>query len=279
MIEIDIYKILDGSSGEMPLEIKLEIESGSFLAIRGESGSGKSTLLRVLAGLSEASGRIVVDSEVWLDEGYSLDIQSRKIGFLFQDYALFENMTILQNLLFVNRDLTLAKRLLKLCELDKMSHRLPHSLSGGQKQRVALCRAMMRRPKLLLLDEPLSALDMDMRIKLQDEIALIHKEFGTTTLMVSHDFVEIYKLSNRIITLNSGKIIEDTTPQNISLKDNLLLDGVVLDIIEQDGKSFYLISVLNQIVKIELGDRKIEAGERVKLSSNSLAIDLGGSYV
>jgi ABC-type sulfate/molybdate transport systems ATPase subunit len=97
--------------------------------------------------------------------------------------------------------------------------------------------------------------------------------------MVSHDFVEIYKLSNRIITLNSGKIIEDTTPQDISLKDNLLLDGVVLDIIEQDGKSFYLISVLNQIVKIESGDRKIEAGERVKLSSNSLAIDLGGSYV
>ena len=147
-------------------------------------------------------------------------------------------MTIEQNLLFVNKDKELANKLLSMCELNSMSDRLPSHLSGGQKQRVALCRAMMRKPKLLLLDEPLSALDVDMRAKLQDELQNIHNQFGTTTILVSHDPSEIYKLSNRVIVLNQGKIIDDGTPQKILLhtkgSQKFSLRGEILDILKAD---------------------------------------------
>ena len=201
MIKIEIEKELHGSNGEMNLKLSLEIEEGCFLALTGKSGSGKTTLLRVLAGLEEAKGYIEIGHEVWLDGEQSLAPQKRKIGFVFQDYALFPNMSVEENLLFVNKDKVLAKRLLELTELTALKKRLPSTLSGGQKQRVSLCRAMMNRPKLLLLDEPLSALDADMRTKLQNEILTLHKEFGTTTIMVSHDPSEIYRLSNRVVVL------------------------------------------------------------------------------
>lgn len=218
MIEIEIHKKLHGSKGSMDLDVHLDIPTGAFVSIMGESGSGKTTLLRVLAGLEKAEGNITVDGLPWLKKQKMLPPQQREIGFVFQDYALFENMSVEENLLFVNQDKVLADKLLAMTELGRLASRNVKGLSGGQKQRVSLCRAMMNRPKLLLMDEPLSALDPAMRIKLQDEIRKLHQTFGTTTMMVSHDTDVSYHLSDRILVLDHGKIIADGTPQEILVK-------------------------------------------------------------
>ena len=154
MITIDISKRLHGSSGEMDLKVSLEIKENDFVALAGESGSGKTTFLRILAGVEEASGTIKIGDKVWLDGKVTTPPQKREIGFVFQDYALFPNMSVEENLLFVNKDRKLANHLLEITELSKLKKRLPNTLSGGQKQRVSLCRALMNRPKLLLMDEP-----------------------------------------------------------------------------------------------------------------------------
>jgi molybdate transport system ATP-binding protein len=202
----------------MDLDVNLEIQKGEFIALMGESGSGKTTLLRVLAGLEKAEGNIAVEDIIWLADQKMLPPQQREIGFIFQDYALFDNMSVEENLLFVNDDKILAKRLLEMTELTGLASRNVKGLSGGQKQRVSLCRAMMKKPKLLLMDEPLSALDPMMRTKLQDEIGELHKTFGTTTIMVSHDTDVSYQLADRILVLDHGKIIADGTPQEIFKK-------------------------------------------------------------
>ena len=205
MVEIVVKKPLQGSQGDMLLDVNLHIAQGSFTVIMGESGSGKTTLLRILAGLEKAEGDITVEGKSW----NVLSPQKREIGFVFQDYALFENMTVEENLLFVDDDKALAEKLLALTEITGLATRNVQSLSGGQKQRVSLCRAMMKKPKLLLMDEPFSAVDEKMRIILQDEIAKLHKAFGTTTLMVSHDADASYALADRIVVLEQGKIIKD----------------------------------------------------------------------
>ncbi len=222
MIDIKINKQLHGSSGDMNLDINLNIQEGDFIALTGQSGSGKTTLLRVLAGLEKANGTIKVQEQIWQDTKYILAPQKRKIGFVFQDYALFDNMNVEENLLFVNDDKELASKLLSLVEMSELKHRYPNKLSGGQKQRVALCRAMMNKPKLLLMDEPLSALDVSLRTKLQDEITKLHKQFGITTIMVSHDPNEISKLSNRVIVLEKGKVVKDDIASNLLVEKTIL---------------------------------------------------------
>lgn len=215
MLFIDIQKHLHGSQGKMSLEVKLEVKEGEFIALMGESGSGKTTLLRILAGLVLAEGSVSVDNEVWLQNSISLAPQKRGIGFVFQDYALFENMSVIDNLLFVKNDKAFAAKLLSMTGLSKLSARNVKTLSGGQKQRVSLCRAMMNRPKLLLMDEPLSALDGQMKEKLQDEIIKLHKTFGTTTIMISHDTEASYDLADRVLVLEQGKIVKDGVPNEV----------------------------------------------------------------
>jgi len=215
MIKINIQKALHGSLGDMMLDVKLNIKKGEFIALMGASGSGKTTLLRILAGLENAEGEISVEDTVWLRDKKKLPPQQREIGFVFQDYALFDNMTVEENLLFVNEDKDLASKLLEMTELTALSKRNVQGLSGGQKQRVSLCRAMMKKPKLLLMDEPLSALDSAMRSKLQEEILKLHKTFGTTTIMISHDTEASYHLADRIIVLKEGLIVRDGSVEEV----------------------------------------------------------------
>jgi len=215
MIKINIQKALHGSSGDMMLDVNLSVKQGEFIALMGESGSGKTTLLRILAGLEKAEGDISVEDTVWLGDKKRLPPQQREIGFVFQDYALFDNMTVEENLLFVNEDKVLASKLLEMTELTTLSERNVQGLSGGQKQRVSLCRAMMKKPKLLLMDEPLSALDTDMKSKLQDEILTLHKIFGTTTIMVTHDTDASYHLADRVLVLKEGLIVGDGRPGEV----------------------------------------------------------------
>lgn len=278
MMKIDINKKLHGSNGDMDLNVDLEINQGDFVALTGLSGSGKTTFLRILAGLEDASGSITIDDEVWLNGKKVLPPQKRKIGFVFQDYALFGNMNVLENLLFVKNDKDLADQLLKITELSELKYRLPNTLSGGQQQRVSLCRSLMNRPKLLLMDEPLSALDPSMRIKLQQEILTLHKKFKTTTIMISHDPSEIYRMASRVVVLNQGKIIDDGTPKNILLKTSgsakFSFDGELLDIIKVDVVNIAIVSVGQQLVEVVVSDeesKSLQIGDMVNLSTKAFS--------
>jgi molybdate transport system ATP-binding protein len=276
MIEISIQKELYGANGVMELDVAFKIKEGEFLALSGESGSGKTTLLRIIAGLEKAKGQISVNKMSWLDGETALPPQKRRIGFVFQEYALFENMTILQNLLFVAKDKVLAKRLLEITELSQLQNRYPNTLSGGQKQRVSLCRAMMQKPTLLLLDEPLSALNPTMRAKLQQEILTLHKEFHTTTIMVSHDPSEIYKLASRVIVLENGKIKEDGGTKEILLQtqgsQKFSFKGELLELKKVDVIFIAIVAIGQQIVEIVVTQteaKHLTVGENVLLSTKA----------
>ncbi|MCT7510251.1 ATP-binding cassette domain-containing protein [Aliarcobacter cryaerophilus] len=278
MISLNIKKELHGSNGVMKLDINLSLQNGEFVALSGVSGSGKTTLLRVLAGLEEAFGEIIVDSEIWLNEKIKKPIQKRDIGFVFQDYALFPNLSVIDNLLYVKKDKNLAKQLLSLTDLYELKNRYPNSLSGGQKQRVSLCRALMKRPKILLMDEPLSALDPHMRLKLQDEILTLHKEFKTTTIMVSHDPSEMYKLASRVLVLKDGKIIDDGLPKDILLKtqgsQKFSLEGELLDIIKVDVINIAIVAIGQQIVEVVISNieaQNLIIGEKVNVSTKAFS--------
>lgn len=278
MISLNIKKELHGSNGVMNLDINLSLQNGEFVALSGVSGSGKTTLLRVLAGLEEAFGEIIVDGEIWLNEKIKKPIQKRDIGFVFQDYALFPNLSVIDNLLYVKKDKDLAKQLLSLTDLYELKNRYPSSLSGGQKQRVSLCRALMKRPKILLMDEPLSALDPNMRLKLQDEILTLHKEFKTTTIMVSHDPSEMYKLASRVLVLKDGKIIDDGLPKDILLKtqgsQKFSFEGELLDIIKVDVINIAIVAIGQQIVEVVISNieaQNLIIGEKVNVSTKAFS--------
>lgn len=278
MISLNIKKELHGSNGVMNLDINLSLQNREFVALSGVSGSGKTTLLRVLAGLEEAFGEIIVDGEIWLNEKINKPIQKRDIGFVFQNYALFPNLSVIDNLLYVKKDKDLAKQLLSLTDLYELKNRYPNSLSGGQKQRVSLCRALMKRPKILLMDEPLSALDPHMRLKLQDEILTLHKEFKTTTIMVSHDPSEMYKLASRVLVLKDGKIIDDGLPKDILLKtqgsQKFSFEGELLDIIKVDVINIAIVAIGQQIVEVVISNieaQNLIIGEKVNVSTKAFS--------
>ncbi|MEJ2489323.1 MAG: ATP-binding cassette domain-containing protein [Sulfurovaceae bacterium] len=281
MIQIAISKKLNGADGDMMLALDTTIQRGDFIALNGKSGSGKTTLLRILAGLEEAQGSIEVEGVTWLDKKINLPPQKRGIGFVFQDYALFDNMNVEQNLLYVNNDRALADKLLNLTDLGGLKDRSTQKLSGGQKQRVALCRAMMNSPKLLLMDEPLSALDPSMRARLQDEILLLHKEFGTTTIMVSHEPSEIYKLASKVIVLEDGKLLKEGTPKDVLLKrsgsQKFSFEGEIIDMIQADIISVAIISIGQQLVEVVLSaheKEKFKIGDRVNVSTKAFGVNI-----
>jgi len=278
MLDIQIRKTLLGVTGNMMLDVDLHIDEHAFVALAGKSGSGKTTLLRVLAGLESAEGTIKVSDVMWQEGKKVLPSQKRGIGFVFQDYALFANMSVEQNLLYVCKDQDLADELLEMTELSALKDRLPATLSGGQQQRVSLCRAMMNRPKLLLMDEPLSALDPEMRSKLQHDILNLHKIFGTTTLMVSHDPSEIYRLADYMIVLDEGKVVKEGTPKEVMLKtqgsQKFSLRGELLDIIKADVIYIGVVSIGQQIVEVVMDSAEageFSVGESVLISTKAFS--------
>ncbi|MEN0105545.1 MAG: ABC transporter ATP-binding protein [Pseudomonas sp.] len=194
-------------------DINCEIGKGEFVTLLGPSGCGKSTLLRCIAGLTEVNGgKILLEGQ----DLVPLSPQKRDIGMVFQSYALFPNMSVQQNVAFglrmqkVSKDDS-AKRVkeaLEMVELGSFADRYPHQLSGGQCQRVALARSLVTRPRLLLLDEPLSALDARIRKHLREQIRSIQQELGLTTIFVTHDQEEALTMSDRIFLMNAGKIVQ-----------------------------------------------------------------------
>ncbi|WP_296180822.1 ABC transporter ATP-binding protein [Pseudomonas sp. UBA1879] len=194
-------------------DINCVINQGEFVTLLGPSGCGKSTLLRCIAGLTSVTrGKIFLDGKNIVP----VSPQKRGIGMVFQSYALFPNMNVEQNVAFglrmqkVSADETRQRvaEVLKLVELNELAKRYPHQMSGGQCQRVALARSLVTRPRLLLLDEPLSALDARIRKHLREQIRAIQQELGLTTIFVTHDQEEALTMSDRIFLMNQGRIVQ-----------------------------------------------------------------------
>jgi molybdate transport system ATP-binding protein len=220
MLEIDIQHAMLTSEGKKMLEVCAKIETQELLCFFGHSGAGKTTLLRILAGLIKPDkGRIVFRDTVWFDSQKKINLppQQRNVGFMFQDYALFPHMTVEKNIGFAQKkkDEAEVDKLISLFDLQSLKNQKPAKLSGGQKQRVALARALAAKPSVLMLDEPLSALDWDMRVELQDEIIKAHLLHNTITLLVSHDVQEVHKLASSVILLKNGEVVKRGTPKEV----------------------------------------------------------------
>ena len=211
----------------------LSIKPGEFVSVLGASGSGKSTVLRILAGLEEpTSGSIAIDGT----DATSLPPERRNIGMVFQDYALFPHMTLLQNIGFplrmrgVPADAIAGKvaGAMRLVGIEGLGGRKPSQISGGQQQRVALARALVFEPKLLLLDEPLSALDKSLREHMKAEIKSLHRRLGVTIVYVTHDQSEALALSDRVVVMRHGKIVDVDTPERLySLPSSRYIAGFI----------------------------------------------------
>jgi molybdate transport system ATP-binding protein len=202
MISVDIEIKLKAYNGGQLLRIKKQFNKGSITKISGPSGSGKTTLLKMIAGLSSpGNGKIIADGATWFDAGQKINLspQKRNVGFVFQNYALFPNMTVQQHLEFATNDAGWIKRLLQLGQLDKFTNHKPDHLSGGQQQRLAILRALAIKPKLLLMDEPFSALDSKMKTLLIAELKGLIKQLDITTIIVSHNLQELEMFDGEVI--------------------------------------------------------------------------------
>lgn len=212
MIQINLEKKLRAPAGEMLLSVDFSIEKGMLIGLFGKSGAGKTSLLRMIAGLLRPDkGLLKVHDQVWVNTSRKLFLkpQKRNVGVVFQDYALFPNMNVRQNLAFALRkgqNPKVIDELIDITALGELQKRKPHQLSGGQQQRVALARAIVQKPEVLLLDEPLSALDMEMRVKLRAYLLEVHKAFNLTTILISHDVSEMLALADKVIKLDNGKV-------------------------------------------------------------------------
>ena len=200
--------------------ISFEVENGEFLTLLGPSGCGKTTILRIIAGLENlTSGQVFLDGTDISHESPT----KRDVSIMFQDYALFPHMSITENVAYglrmrgvskVERS-KLSNKWLETMQLSDFGNRLPSELSGGQKQRAALARALITSPKILLLDEPLSALDANLRVRLREELRKIHSKIGTTFICVTHDQEEAMALSDRIAILKEGKVEQMGSPNEL----------------------------------------------------------------
>ena len=212
---MSLYVDIEKKLGSFTLSVKLDA-GDETLALLGASGSGKSMTLKCIAGIERPDrGRIVVDDVVFFDseKGINLTPRERRTGFLFQDYALFPNMTVWQNVLCgAVREKDKARRkeraeaFLESFGLGELKERYPAQLSGGEKQRVALARILVSEPRILLLDEPFSALDSHLRFRLEREVRRVIRAFGKTVVLVSHDRDEVFRMAERAAILRDGRV-------------------------------------------------------------------------
>ena len=266
-------------------DFNLDVDRGEFVSFLGPSGCGKTTVLRMVAGFEEPSaGRIVIGGQ----DVTQLRPNQRKIGMVFQAYALFPNLTVAQNIAFglkvagVGRAESDSRvvEMLKLIKLPDFGDRFPYQLSGGQQQRVALARALAPKPRVLLLDEPLSALDAKVRVSLRDEIRAIQRDLGITTIFVTHDQEEALSISDRIVVMYNGRAEQLGTPFEIYNRPATkfvanfvgtlnVLQGTVAD--AKAGK----VTVNGSDVVLPQGLNGARPGDSVSLALRPEAISLG----
>lgn len=220
-LHLRVSKRIQTEPSSFLLEIDECIPTGKFIILTGPSGSGKTTLLKMIAGLDQPdSGFIHFEQTIWTDlsQRQFLPVRKRKIGMVFQDYALFPNMTVQEHLLYGPRLKKLnpfLEEILEVLELKDFLNRYPANLSGGQQQRVALGRALSTQPKLLLLDEALSALDTALRKKVRNFLVTFQKKYDIGIILVSHQIDEILEIADWICLLENGKLAQSGPPHQI----------------------------------------------------------------
>ncbi|MEO9341194.1 ABC transporter ATP-binding protein [Mesorhizobium sp. SB112] len=267
-------------------DFNLDVDAGEFVSFLGPSGCGKTTMLRMVAGFEEpTAGRIMIGGK----DVTNLKPNQRNIGMVFQAYALFPNLTVAQNIAFGLKVAGVSKaesdervkEMLSIIKLPEYGARYPYQLSGGQQQRVALARAVAPRPRLLLLDEPLSALDAKVRLSLRDEIRSIQRKLGITTIFVTHDQEEALSMSDRIVVMYDGRAEQVGTPFEIYNRPSTkfvanfvgtlnVLDGIVAD----PAKS--TVRVQDREITLKPGAiNGAKAGESLSLALRPEAIVLG----
>ncbi|WP_284037037.1 ABC transporter ATP-binding protein [Neobacillus sp. 114] len=248
-------------------DVNLTVNQGEFLTILGPSGSGKTSLLKLIAGFEQLSNGSIVLNDVDISKKKPYE---REIGMLFQNYALFPHMTVFDNIAYPLRLRKFPKEvikqkvetILKLIHLEQFGSRYPEQLSGGQQQRVALARAIVFNPPLLLLDEPLGALDKQLRKQMQLEIKHIQKQVGITTVSVTHDQEEALTMSDKICVMNNGKVEQIDTPENIyKHPKNRFVAEFIGEINLIKGN---VVNVSEENVKVKVHDSFIADVERIK---------------
>ena len=257
-------------------DFNLSVDEGSFTTLLGSSGCGKTTILRLISGfLNPDSGTIKINGEIQ----NNVLPNRRKVGMVFQDYALFPHLTVEQNL-FYGLNLTkrskeqkmqneqIVKTTAENLDIQNLLKRFPSELSGGQQQRVALGRSLVLKPKILLMDEPLSSLDTNLRLKVREELKEIQKRLKITTVYVTHDREEAFSLSDKIAVMNHGKIVQYDTPENLYFepKNRFAAEfSGASNFILQDGKTF-----LVRPDWFSLASRTLDSAENKKLISGKI---------
>lgn len=202
------------------LDVEFSCPAGKLLAVTGPSGSGKTTVLRMLAGLDDPdTARIALGDEVWRDTASGVRVSARRrgVGLVFQEYSLFPHMTLAQNVAYATTDAAFAAHLLELFGIAHLAASRPGAMSGGERQRGALCQALARRPKALLLDEPFSALDAATRAALRGELLAVRERFAIPIVHVTHDLAEAALLGDAVVTINRGRLDRDWFGRQLAL--------------------------------------------------------------
>lgn len=253
-------------------DVNLKIEKGDFLTILGPSGAGKTTLLKMIAGFEVPdAGSIYVNGSNILEK----PVHKRNIGMLFQNYALFPHMTVFENIAYPLKIRKVSKKeihdrvmdILKYIKLDKFADRYPKQLSGGQQQRVALGRAIVFKPTVLLLDEPLGALDKQLRKQMQLEIKRMHEDMGLTTISVTHDQEEALTMSTKVCVMKDGMISQIDSPEDIYSKPvNVFVANFI-------GEA----NIENTVVEESVGDVKTVRiyGQKLKITQKRFYLEKG----
>jgi iron(III) transport system ATP-binding protein len=227
--------------------LSLDVQEHEFVAILGSSGSGKTTLLRLISGFdSPDSGEIQIGGQPVFGKGLNVSAEERRVGYVPQDAALFPHLSVAKNIEFGLNKLSAAQRservteLLKLVDLVGYEERMPHQLSGGQRHRVALARALAPKPQLILLDEPFSSLDAELRVRLREDVRNVIAKTGTTAILVTHDQEEALSIASRVAVLRDGEFAQIGNPSEIYqapadvematfLGDSVIINGVIKD--------------------------------------------------
>ena len=250
----------------------LNVEKGEFVSLLGPSGCGKTTVLRMIAGFETPSaGSIAIEGR----EVTGIPTRRREVGMVFQAYALFPNLTVAQNVGFGLKIAGVAKdeiatrvaEMLRIIGLPELGQRWPYQLSGGQQQRVALARALAVRPRVLLLDEPLSALDAKIRVSLRNEIRDIQRDLGITTIFVTHDQEEALSMSDRVVVMHKGRVEQVGAPHVIYNRPATRFAANFVGTLN---------SIVAQVEDAEAGVVSLD-GQRLKLSRGALKPDANGA--
>ena len=231
ILEIENLSKSYESKLEVVSDCSFSIESGNICAIVGESGSGKSTLFKLIAGLERPEkGSIKVKEKIVSNDKFIVAPKDRNVGLVFQDFSLFPHMTVKENIEFglVKNKNKKIEELLKIIRMENFLNRYPHELSGGQQQRVSLARSLALDPSLLLLDEPFSNLDTELKSKLRKDVRTIIKEIGTSSIFITHDILDALDIADEIIFMDNGKIIRQCKIEDIfkDVKNEKLLKSI-----------------------------------------------------